>query len=369
MDLPSTPPMPEHVPGEEILTKHKEAIRQLYKQAKFMPSHLAILYNINESSINRILRYDEPERIRPNRTGRPRLLNDKQVNWIIEYLSETYRQRVLNWIKLHDELELTCSVKTLVQRLKQRGYFRCVACQKPYLTSDQVHHRFLWAIAHIFWHLEWRKILWSDEVTFLIGGRTAKERVTRKRGERYCSTCIQHQFHRGQTTPVHAWGAIGYGYKSPLLFIQGSGKSGAFVQKDYLVQILEPYIEGFLEDFALITHTLSPVAEPLFMEDGNPAHGHKSTTNCCARWRTVHGVILMPHPSTSPDMNPIEKCWRWIKQRLHRRQHQPTNEAEMQAAVREEWDAIPQEWINGLIDKQEHWVQVLMERFGWATPN
>lgn len=68
-------------------------------------------------------------------------------------------------------------------------------------------------------------------------------------------------------------------------------------------------------------------------------------------------------------MNPIEKCWRWIKQRLHRREHQPTNEEEMQATVREEWDAIPQEWINSLIDKQEHWVHVLIERFGWATPN
>jgi hypothetical protein len=37
-----TPPMPEHFPGEEIRTKHKEAIRQLYKQAKFMPANLAL---------------------------------------------------------------------------------------------------------------------------------------------------------------------------------------------------------------------------------------------------------------------------------------------------------------------------------------
>jgi transposase len=72
------------------------------------------------------------------------------------------------------------------------------------------------------------------------------------------------------------------------------------------------------------------------MEDGNSAHGHKSTRNYCAKWRTAHGIILMPHPSTSPDMNPIEKCWRRIKQALHRRKHQPTNEAEMQAAVTEE---------------------------------
>lgn len=206
-------------------------------------------------------------------------------------------------------------------------------------------------------------------MTFLIGGRSAKERVTRKRGERTCETCIQHQLHRGHTTLVHAWGAIGYGYKSPLLFLKGSGKTGAFTQRDYLSQILEPHIRPILEAFAAVTHTLCPSVEPLFMEDGNSAHGHKSTTNCCYRFRTQHGIILMPYPSTSPNMNPIEKCWRWIKQRLHRRKHQATNEAEMEAAVREEWDAIPQEWINKLIEKQEHWVQVLLQRHGWSTPN
>jgi transposase len=87
------------------------------------------------------------------------------------------------------------------------------------------------------------------------------------------------------------------------------------------------------------------------------------------RFRTKHGIVLMPHPSTSPDMNPIEKCWRWIKQALHRRLHQPTTVAEMRQAVREEWDAIPQDWINQLILEQEHWVTVLIKRHGWSTPN
>jgi hypothetical protein len=58
MDPLVTPPMPDHVPGEEIFAKQKEAIRQLYKQAKFMPAHLSVLYNILESSINRVLQYD-----------------------------------------------------------------------------------------------------------------------------------------------------------------------------------------------------------------------------------------------------------------------------------------------------------------------
>jgi hypothetical protein len=32
----------------------------------------------------------------------------------------------------------------------------------------------------------------------------------------------------------------------------------------------------------------------------------------------------------------------------------------MEAAVTEEWEKIPQDWINKLIEKQEHWVMVLI---------
>jgi len=372
LKIMATTPPPldfDHQPGFEIPTKHKEAIRQLHGFAGKSVEELMARYQLGKSTINRILSYEHPERARPSRTGRPRQLTDARVDEIIEYLSETYENRCLDWTHLRDELELSCTPEWLATRLKQRGYFRCTACQKPYLTAAQVLGRFLWAITHIFWTVEWLKVLWSDEVTFLVGGRTVKQKVTRKKGERDCPTCIQHQFHRGHTTPVHAWGAIGYGYKSPLIFIQGSGKSGAFVQRNYLAQVLEAHLQPILEAFAAITHLLRPVAEPLFMEDGNSAHGHKSTSNCCAKWRTAHGIILMPHPSISPDMNPIEKCWRRIKQALHRRRKQPTTVAEMQQIVLEEWDRIPQEWINQLILKQEHWVHVLMERHGWSTPN
>ncbi len=109
-------------------------------------------------------------------------------------------------------------------------------------------------------------------------------------------------------TPVSAWGAIGYGYKSPLIFVRGTSKDRALKQADYLAQVLEPHIRPILEAFALVTHSLRRSMEPLFMEDRNPAHGHKTTTNNCARFHTKHGIILMPHTSTSPNMNPIEKC-------------------------------------------------------------
>jgi hypothetical protein len=154
---------------------------------------------------------------------------------------------------------------------------------------------------------EWLKVLQSNEVTFLVGGRTVKERVTRNKDERTHLTCIQYQFYRRGMVPVNAWGAIGYGYKSPSMFVHGSGKKGAFAQVDYLYQVLSR-IQPILEAFATVTHLLRPSTETLFIEDGNSAHGHKSSHNWCAQWRTQYNVILMPHPSTSPDMNPIRKC-------------------------------------------------------------
>jgi hypothetical protein len=236
-------------------------------------------YKLGDTTIRKILGYPAPERLRPNRKGPSFLLSNAKVDEIILYCAESWENRIMQWPELREELGLKCSVETLERRLYTRGYYRCIACQRPFLTLEQVKARFFWAIAHIFWTVEWLKVLWSDEVTFLVGGRSAKERVTRNSQERQCLTCIQHQFHRGYTTAVNAWGAIGYGYKSPLIFVHGSGKSYALTQVDYLSQVLEPYIRPILEALALITHELG--VEPLFIEDGNPAHGHRSHTNCC----------------------------------------------------------------------------------------
>lgn len=94
-------------------------------------------YKLSKSTIYHVLDYDHPERARPTRTGRPKKLSDKKVNEIIEYLSESWEHRILNWTELRDHLELDCTPETLATRLKQRGYRRCTACQKPYLTAHK----------------------------------------------------------------------------------------------------------------------------------------------------------------------------------------------------------------------------------------
>jgi hypothetical protein len=87
---PTTPPLDfNHLPGEEIETKHKEAIRQLYSFAKILVKLLITRYELPRSTIKKILRYDALKRTRITRTGRPSLLTDTQVDEIIKYVSET----------------------------------------------------------------------------------------------------------------------------------------------------------------------------------------------------------------------------------------------------------------------------------------
>jgi hypothetical protein len=57
--------------------------------------------------------------------------------------------------------------------------------------------------------------------------------------------------HRGHTTPVYTFGAIGYSYKGRLLFVKGTGKNNAFTQKNYLEQVLEKALIGIVTALVL----------------------------------------------------------------------------------------------------------------------
>jgi hypothetical protein len=67
------------------------------------------------------------------------------------------------------------------------------------------------------------------------------------------------------------------------------------------------------------------------------------------------------HRHESPDMNPIEEIWRQMKSNIYRRSPRPTNMAEPQAAVREEWDVITPEESQALISPMPRCIAVLLE--------
>ncbi|KAF8847762.1 hypothetical protein BDZ45DRAFT_681677, partial [Acephala macrosclerotiorum] len=78
----------QHKKGDEIRMKHKEAIRQLHWFEKVLICAIANRYKLSASTIRKILRYSNPERHRPDRTGFAYLLSNAQVDEIILYCAE-----------------------------------------------------------------------------------------------------------------------------------------------------------------------------------------------------------------------------------------------------------------------------------------
>jgi len=96
--MASTPSLDfDHQKGYEILTKHKEAIRQLHWFRKVLKLQLQERYKLSDTTIDQILAYEVPKRKRPNRVGKPKKLSDTQVDAIIEYCSKNYKQRCLDY--------------------------------------------------------------------------------------------------------------------------------------------------------------------------------------------------------------------------------------------------------------------------------
>ncbi len=67
---------------------------------------------------------------------------------------------------------------------------------------------------------------------------------------------------------MYLFSVIGYGYKSSLVNIYGSDKNRVFKKTDYLVQVLKPSIQSFLEAF------LAVCAIILFIKDSNSVYSY-----------------------------------------------------------------------------------------------
>jgi hypothetical protein len=87
----------DHLPGFEIETEHKNAIRELYGFGKKTTPELMQRYKLGRSTIHRVLGYDIMTRARPTRTRRPPKLSDARVNEIIKYCSKNWEHRILDY--------------------------------------------------------------------------------------------------------------------------------------------------------------------------------------------------------------------------------------------------------------------------------
>ena len=160
--------------------------------------------------------------------------------------------------------------------------------------------------------------------------------------------------HKAENQTLHIYAVIGHNYKSPFYFYKSSGVGGRLKQVDYKVILEEIVISDWLPYLT-------------FVEDNDGAHGTRGKrNNAIKRLKKAHGINWACNPAFSPDLNPIEGCWRIIKQRIKTR-GLIWDDVTLKAAIEEEWDRLTLAEINKLINTMPHRCLELGERLGGST--
>ena len=163
------------------------------------------------------------------------------------------------------------------------------------------------------------------------------------RGERYRPDLMLHSTH-SQGGSVHVWGAFWYG-----------GRSG--------LQVLVQNVNGerYCEVIRSFLQNNGVPPGWILQQDNAPAHNSEVVTN----YFEEAGIRTLPWPSKSPDLNPIENVWDFLGRKVAARV--PQNLVQLQNFLLEEWNQIPQNYFDRLVEGMPRRINAVIEVRGGQT--
>lgn len=147
------------------------------------------------------------------------------------------------------------------------------------------------------------------------------------------------------------WGCMTSKGLASLLFIEGNINSTNYQN------ILEV---GLLPILAESSNTNAPF---IFQQDLAPAHNSRSTRN----WFQEHEVTVLEWPGNSPDLNPIENVWGYIKTQIRKANPLPRTREEFKSLILRLWSTFPIEACKKLINSMPNRCQEVITSKGYPT--
>lgn len=310
-------------------------------------------FGVSLSSVQRIMqRYEETALLtrRPG-SGRGRSTTARDDRFLI---SNTLRNRTVTAVFLRNHLQAVRNVNisewTVRRRLRDAGLSSRTRATGPPLSREHRTARLNFARNHLTWTLEnWSRVLFSDESRFCLTGSDRRVRVWRRQGERYAEACIAEQLPFGGGS-VMAWGGISFHARTELVFVE----NGTLNAHRYLTEILEEHVVPFMGFLG---------EDGIFMHDNARPH----TARFVTAFLDEVQITRFNWPARSPDLNPIEHVWDEMGRRLRRHVPPPQNSRDLRNILVQEWNNIPQEVIQNLIQSMTRRLQAVITARGGNT--
>lgn len=232
---------------------------------------------------------------------------------------------------------LDISLNTIRSRLHANNLSFRATLKKPLLSEKHVQKRLNWANENLV--RDWDNVIFSDESSFWAWSCISKAWTTMH--NKLIQRTVKHPI------KVHVWGCFskrGFG----CLFVFTGILNAQRMRNIYKKCLMKSATMLFGSD----TTTW------VLQEDNDPKHRSK----LCSAWKQKNNITTMEWPAMSPDANPIENVWSYIKMQL--RGKPVYTEKQLSCQIRKIWRSLPLEYAENLVESMQKRCQAIINNDG-----
>nr|AAA88882.1 Tc1-like transposase [Drosophila virilis]CAA89219.1 Tc1-like transposase [Drosophila virilis] len=346
------------MPGQRINENVIQLVYFHYHKGK-CAKELAEMFSIKLRTIYNIINRAEKEnRLELKHSGgRPAKLSRRDHSKILKQINEnpqtSLRQLALD---LKNDCNKTVSHETVRKVLKMHKYSSQIARKKPLLSAVNIQRRLNFSITNVNKPAEyWDDVIFCDETKIMLYYHDGPSKVWRKPNTALEQKNIIPTVKFGKLS-VMVWGCISS---------KGVGELRIFndvMTKEFYLDILKNELSRSAIKFGFVDPQNPSKQRYKLYQDNDPKH----KSFLCRTWLLYNCSKVIDTPAQSPDLNPIENLWAFLKKRVGKRS--PTNKNALIKAIQEEWIKIPEIYdLHNLIQSMSRRLRAVMDANGQYT--
>ncbi|GFW51833.1 transposable element Tcb2 transposase [Trichonephila clavipes] len=242
------------------------------------------------------------------------------------------------------------SRKTVARRLRGGGLYarRPVVCVP--LTRQHRTTRLQWCREHHNWtEQDWACVLFSEESRFSLSSDCRCQLIWRESSTAYRPENIQEK-DRYPTCSIMVWAGIMINGRTRLHVVANGTMTGL------------RYIDEVLPHVRLFRGAIGD--KFVFMDDNATCHRTIAVQDCL----DSEGIQRLVWPARSPDLNSIENVRDALGRQVAGRNYPATNKNTLIRALTEEWDILPQQLLDNVVQSMVRRVECCITLHGGHTP-
>lgn len=307
---------------------------------------------LSKSTIARVSKevYPDKENLKG---GRSSLLSTCDCQAIIRQITSSKLDNAVQATKyINNTRTNPVSTQTVRNSLKTEDFCAVIKKKRPLLKKAHRIARLKFARYHQNWTVEdWKRVLWSDETKINRIGSDGRSYVWKKKGEGLSDRTTTPTVKHGGGNNLMVWGSMGWEGVGMLVEVEG------IMDATQYCSILDHAVEESFEKLEM------KEGERIFQQDNDPKHTSKMAT----KWFEDNNIEVLNWPAQSPDINPIEHLWVHLKKQLNKYENPPKGVFELWERTEEEWNDIPAEACQRLIESMPRRIEAVIKAKGGHT--